>query len=358
MRVLMVTQAVDLDDPVLGFTHTWVNALARRVEQLHVMTLVAGRHHLADNVVLHAYGPPGASHNRLSRWWFYNQHFTRLILSSRVDVVFIHMIPRWVLLAAPYAKMHQVPILLWYTHRQVTLQLRLAHCLADRVVTASPESYGLKDAKVIVVGHGVDTDLFCPAPDIQPVSRSVLAVGRLSPIKDYETLIRAAHILVHQRGQKDWHFTIVGEASPTTADYEAKLRMLVANLGLQTHVTFAGAVPNAMLPDLYRSHSVSVNLCPTGGMDKVVLESLACGTPVLVCNWTFVPLLGQHAEQLMFHEGNAADLADHLERLASLSAKERGDLVEPLREKVSTEYSVDILMDRVMDVLGASVYGG
>jgi len=32
-RVLMITQKVDLDDDILGFTHTWVNKLAERVKK-------------------------------------------------------------------------------------------------------------------------------------------------------------------------------------------------------------------------------------------------------------------------------------------------------------------------------------
>ena len=33
MRVLMITQKVDLDDDILGFTHTWVNKLVEQVEK-------------------------------------------------------------------------------------------------------------------------------------------------------------------------------------------------------------------------------------------------------------------------------------------------------------------------------------
>ena len=52
MRLLVLTQAVDLDHPVLGFSHGWIEALARRVEQVTVLAVLAGRHQLADNVRL------------------------------------------------------------------------------------------------------------------------------------------------------------------------------------------------------------------------------------------------------------------------------------------------------------------
>ena len=52
----MITQKVDLGDDVLGFTHTWVNKLAQRVDRLHVLALPVGRHELAENVELYSIG--------------------------------------------------------------------------------------------------------------------------------------------------------------------------------------------------------------------------------------------------------------------------------------------------------------
>jgi hypothetical protein len=50
VRVLIITQKVDLDNDILGFTHTWVNKLAERVARLYVLALAIGRHSLRDNV--------------------------------------------------------------------------------------------------------------------------------------------------------------------------------------------------------------------------------------------------------------------------------------------------------------------
>jgi glycosyltransferase involved in cell wall biosynthesis len=355
MRVLMVTQSVDLDDSVLGFTHAWIEALAHRVAQLHVVTPIAGRYDLPDNVTVHAWGPPGKASTRWQRARFYIGRFIGLIWKRRVDVVFVHMIPRWVLVAAPFCKLRGVPIVLWYSHRQVTLELKLAHRLASRVVTASPESYSLYDDRVSVVGHGIDTSLFAPAEEAQPQARSVVSVGRISPIKNYDVLIRAAQILVHERGQEDWRFTIVGGASRGAAGLESTLCGLVEQLALQRWVSFVGEVPNQAMPGVYRAHALSVNLCPTGGMDKVVLESMACYTVALVCNRTFAPLFGDESDRLIFREGDATDLADHLEALAELPERERQRLAHSLRERVAAAYSVGALMDRLVGVFQNTV---
>ncbi|MFQ5857323.1 MAG: glycosyltransferase family 4 protein [Anaerolineae bacterium] len=345
MRVLMVTQAVDLDHPILGFTHTWINALARRVEELHVVTLVAGRRHLAGNVVLHAYGPPAASHSRLSRFWFYNKHFARLILDGRVDVIFVHMIPRWVLLAAPYAKPRQVPIVLWYAHGAASRQLRLAHHLADRVVTSSPESYPLWDEdRVVVVGQGIDTKRFCPAPRQSDGLFRVLSVGRLSPVKQYDILIEAARILVQERGMDNLRVRVVGgPARPGDEEYVRTLRRKVSAYGLEGRFAFAGTVRFDKIVSEYQRSQLFVSCQPTS-MDKTVLEAMACGVPVVASSPAFEPLLSEVGSKWVVPDGDSRGVADVVEQVAGMSPEQRLALGLMMREKVEQGHGVERLM--------------
>jgi glycosyltransferase involved in cell wall biosynthesis len=347
----MVTQTVDLDDPVLGFTHTWVNALARRVEVLHVVTLIAGRYHLAENVMLHAYGPPGKSHNRPSRFWFYNKHFARLILGRQVDVVFVHMIPRWVLLATPYAKARKVPVVLWYTHRAVSWQLRLAHRLADRVVTASPESYSLWDErKVVALGHGIDTEYFHPVPRQPDGFFRVLSVGRLSPVKQHEVLIEAARILVQERGMSNLRVRIVGgPARPGDEGYIHRLRRMVADYGLEEHIAFAGAVSYDKIMSEYQGCDLFVNLSRTDSLDKVVLEAMACGVLVVTSNPAFGPLLSE--SRWLVPHGDSDALAEMVAEMEALSLAKRARLGTMLRERVIQKHSLEGLIERLERLL-------
>ena len=142
LRVLMITQKVDLDDDVLGFTHTWVNKLAERVAELHVLALSVGRHDLHGNVSLYSMGKERGA-DRPRRFVRFNRVIAPLVLRRRVDVIFVHMVPLYAILAAPWTKLWRVPMVLWYTHKSVTRTLKLAHRLVDRVVTASAESFRL-----------------------------------------------------------------------------------------------------------------------------------------------------------------------------------------------------------------------
>jgi hypothetical protein len=84
LRVLMITQRVDLDDDILGFTHTWANKLAEKVERLYVLALAVGRRSLKDNVELFSKGKEPAN-SRLERLVDLNRVVAGLILGKEVQ---------------------------------------------------------------------------------------------------------------------------------------------------------------------------------------------------------------------------------------------------------------------------------
>ncbi|MCH8889170.1 hypothetical protein IID26_01965, partial [Patescibacteria group bacterium] len=50
MKLLLVTQKVDIDDPILGFFHRWIEEFAKQCEKVTVITLFEGKHNLPENV--------------------------------------------------------------------------------------------------------------------------------------------------------------------------------------------------------------------------------------------------------------------------------------------------------------------
>ena len=80
----MITQKVDLDDDILGFTHTWVNKLAETVERLCVFALAVGRHSLRNNVELFLMRKERAN-NRLERLVNFDRVVAGLVLNKDVQ---------------------------------------------------------------------------------------------------------------------------------------------------------------------------------------------------------------------------------------------------------------------------------
>ena len=148
LRVLMITQKVDLDDDVLGFTHAWVNKLAEKVGWLYVLALAVGRHKLHDNVTLCSMGKERGA-GRLRRLMNFTRIVAPLVLRHQVDVVFVHMCPIYAVLSAPWAELARVPMVMWYAHGHVSYTLKVAHWLVERVVSSTSEGFRLPSEKLV-----------------------------------------------------------------------------------------------------------------------------------------------------------------------------------------------------------------
>lgn len=357
LRLLMVTQKVDLDDDILGFTHTWVYKLAEKVEMLHVLALSIGRHRLPRNVVLHSMCKDEGA-DRLRRFVNFNRVVAPLVLRRHVNLVFVHMCPIYAVLAAPWAKLARVPMMMWYSHAHVSITLRLAHTLSACVLTASPESYSLPGEKVRMMGHGIDLQAFHPAElPLQNLRPRVITVGRISPVKDYVTLIEAANWLANRMG-RDVEFQIVGDAPTQEARaYFNDLRARVAAYGLKDRVAFVGPVPNQETPRYYRQADAFVNMQAQGGVGKAVLEAMACGLPCVLCTPAFNGQLGDFVPEVVFQERDAGDLAQKLVNVLDMRPERRRELSQLVR-RIAEQHSVDRLMEQMVTLFAACAQGG
>ena len=272
MRLLIVTQVVDSTDPVLGFFHRWIEEFAKHAERVEVICLKEGKHALPANVRVHSLG----KEKGVSRAG-YIFNFYRYIRELRrdYDAVFVHMNPEYIVLGGPLWRLWGKRIALWYTHKSVDLKLRLAELFSNIIFTASKESFRLKSAKVRVMGHGIDTDFFCPDTSIARGDWA-LSVGRLMPSK--------RHDLAIQRAVQDGRALRIAGEGPERARLEALARKLRAT------VQFLGALTQTQLRDEYRTAAYLIHTSETGSLDKVVLEALACGLPFVTNDPALKPL--------------------------------------------------------------------
>ncbi len=136
--------------------------------------------------------------------------------------------------------------------------------------------------KVVVIPNGVDLDCFHPIDQAKarlklgmPLDAEVVvAVGQLISRKGHHFLIQAAahlcakfpHLLLF----------IIGEGSS-----EKSLQRRISALGLERHVSLIGGVKNDELFRWYSAANVTCLASAREGFPCVLLESLACGTPVV-----------------------------------------------------------------------------
>ena len=140
------------------------------------------------------------------------------------------------------------------------------------------ERYGAPPERVRTIHNGVDPELFTPRP--KPASTrgvpTVVAAARIMPVKDIETMIRSA--AVARRSIPEVRFVVYG-AIDADREYHARCRALVAELGLDDTFHFAGFHPRPA--ELYAEGDLSILTSISEGFPYTVLESMACGRPVV-----------------------------------------------------------------------------
>ena len=346
----MITQRIDLDDSILGFAHTWASKLADRIDKLYILPIWLGRHNLPSNVEVYSAGKEKGA-NKIRRFINFNKAVAKIILRENVNGVFIHQCPIYAILCSPYAKLAGIPMVMFYAHKSINPTLRIAHLLLDNVVTSSEEGFRIMSKKKTVISQGIDTDLFKPFK-IQANNnrRKILSVGRISPIKNYETLIRAANILINEWNRSDIEFEVVGDI-PTKAEetYFRSLKGLVSKYNLQNYFYFRGAIPNREVARYYQSCDLYVNLSRTGSLDKDVLEAMACSKIVLVSNAPYRDVLGEYSATMIFEDGNAKELSRKIEGVLHLDDKVISNIGDDLRQIVVTNHSVEEFMDKLVE---------
>jgi glycosyltransferase involved in cell wall biosynthesis len=370
VNLLLFNLATDADDPILGFTTGWINRLAAHYEHIDVITMRAGRLDVAPNVSVYSIGKERGYGEARRAVEFYRVLST-LLLRRRYAACFAHMQPLFALMSAPLLRPLNVPITLWYTHRQRHRTLEWATQVSRRVVTASPDSFPIATPKLRVLGHGIDPEFFRTegeglrteknAPGIPNTSiaadlllspqpsvlspQYVVHVARLMPIKQQATLIRALPSVPTA------HAVFVGDVPPEQGtNYRAELEALARDLGVAERVTFAGNESAEGVRAWYARAAAAVNLSPVGLFDKAALEALVMRVPTIVTNPSFDPLLGEASWRSESPEDHAG-LTARLTAILALDPAERERLTSISRARTVEAHGLDGLIRRLVQVL-------
>lgn len=159
--------------------------------------------------------------------------------------------------------------------------------------------YDADPDRISVIPPGVDTNLFRPIGSAQPQQKSrktpatsILAVGRIDPVKGFDTLLAAMKILLHKHPalRQTLHLTIVGgDLDQNQSAWSGELRRLESlrqALKLTAAVRFVPPQPQEELPQYYHAADVVVMPSHYESFGMVALEAIACGKPVIATDVT------------------------------------------------------------------------
>lgn len=230
---------------------------------------------------------------------------------------------------------------------------RFSFAWTDRVFTVSralrtyyARQLRIAEERIGVIPNGVDTDHFRPRPETRlavserwrtsPSTIVIGTVGRLDPIKDHHTLLKAVDLLLAMGF--DVHLVIVGEGP----EREALQANMQTRKSCVAKVTFVGETSNVV--SYLNSFDIFVLPSLAEGMSNALLEAMSSG---IACVASRVggnaELIEEGLSGLLFDAGDAKALADRLKVLA-LNPQYRRNLGENARKRVEQSFSLHRMM--------------
>jgi glycosyltransferase involved in cell wall biosynthesis len=180
-------------------------------------------------------------------------------------------------------------------------QIRWALSRAQRVTAVADylrriaTGIGIPLERIRVIPNGVDLGAFALGEQARarqacglPVDRPILlTVAALYGWKGQHLVVETLPEL--RKRFPNVFYVMVGGTRAEESSYVPALRRRVSELGLENHVRFAGPQPHSTLGQWFNAANVCVLATRSEGCPNVLLESLACGVPVVSTNVGGVP---------------------------------------------------------------------
>jgi len=167
-------------------------------------------------------------------------------------------------------------------HRSPLRQIRWAAERAAAIVTVSNAlkdkvaALGVNPEGIAVLRNGVDLERFRPL-DRGAIRAKLGLAGAVWLTAGHLVELKGVHIVLAALARTPEATLLIAGEGPE----EGRLRQLVDRLDVAARVRFLGAIPHAELCEYYNAADAMVLASSREGMPNVVLESLACGTPVI-----------------------------------------------------------------------------
>jgi D-inositol-3-phosphate glycosyltransferase len=174
--------------------------------------------------------------------------------------------------------------------------------------------------------------------------RIILFVGRITPLKGIDNMLKAmAHLEEKQRIK----LVVIGGDDHSQAEIQ-RLKNLSRTLRIDEEVIFLGSVKQETLPFFYSAADLCVVPSYYESFGLVVLESLACGTPVVATKVGCAESVIRHGETgYVVADNTPESLADKISRLLS-TPNGKPDFVPSVRASVA-KYSWSNISEAIIE---------
>lgn len=226
--------------------------------------------------------------------------------------------------------------------RASTFHIAVSHSVRQNIAQFTGEKESLR-----VIPVGVDMDVFTPLPaGEQPDSDLILYVGRIHETKGVDVLLHGMHLLIKRKPAARLSL-IGGSFYPQWREQEERLKRLSDELNLSQHVRFLGVQPPDQVAEAIRRSSLLVLPSRRETLGAVLIEALACGTPVVATRCGGPEDVVTEAVGRLVPKEDPSSLADAME--AVLNGRQRFD-AQALRKYAAEHFSWQKVAAQTIDL--------
>ena len=335
-RILICVQAVDLDDPLMGFFVSWLQQAAPSFDHLTVFALRVGRYTLPENITVVPLRTSGSHSKAAVVFRVLKEAWSR---RAAYDAVFVRGDPHYVLCAGWLWRLLGKKIVFWYAHYRTSRWARWGASMAN-VVVSSAQAGAAGLPKLRIIGQGFESTRFPQMTRSLPADWKVLIFGRMDRSKSVKELLEAFRKVP---SSFPFRLTLIGCSGDP--GYEQMLDPLVQ---ADPRVSWEKrTVVYADVPELLAKHDVILN-ATDGSLDKTILEAGLSGLIPLASTDAMKEWLPQDARWL--HCSSEETFVHGLERIAGLSESEYAQLLRSIREAVQMHHGAQAQIAKLVAV--------
>jgi teichuronic acid biosynthesis glycosyltransferase TuaC len=196
-------------------------------------------------------------------------------------------------------------MILWAA-REAAAVITVCQALKNRLI-----EIGADARRIRVLRNGVDLDIFQPA-DRQAARAQYRVTGKVLLSVGHLIARKAHHLVIEALAMLPEAVLLIAGSGPE----ETVLRTLCRRLGVAERVRFLGQLPHTELAQLYSAADVLVLASEREGWANVLLEAMACGTPVVASNvWGTPEVVTEPAAGFLVSELSRVAFAAAIARL-------------------------------------------
>lgn len=221
---------------------------------------------------------------------------------------------------------------------------RVDHVFAETEYTRQAILPYVNASKVSIDTIGVDTQKFHPIPEKHRTDGYILSVGRFEDARKNVALLFEAYALLRQRMSEAPKLILAGNTAPDLAAWAR-----AGYLGITEHIIFKKGVSFDELVALYQNASVYVLSSDEEGLGIVLLEAMACATPVISTRCGGPDSVVSDKIGFLTPVGDAQALAERLVWMLQ-NPEQRRIMGQAGRQMIESRFSNEVVGKKYLDV--------